>query len=66
MFAVQLLCTIKSKICKDQDTLTELKILENHLRQRLTSQRSKSCGRQPLKILKGYDLLKQTISLQIF
>ena len=27
---------------------------------------SKFCGRQPLKNLKGYDLLKQTISLQIF
>ena len=27
---------------------------------------SKTCGRQPLKKLKGYGLLKQTISLQIF
>ena len=27
---------------------------------------SKICGRQPLKKLKGYGLLKQTISLQIF
>ena len=27
---------------------------------------SKICGRQPLKNLKGYGLLKQTISLQIF
>ena len=27
---------------------------------------SKICGRYPLKILKGYCLLKQTISLQIF
>ena len=27
---------------------------------------SKFCGRQPLKNLKGYGLLKQTISLQIF
>ena len=27
---------------------------------------SKICGRQPLKKLKGYVLLKQTISLQIF
>ena len=26
----------------------------------------KSCGRQPLKNLKGYDLLKQTISLKFF
>ena len=26
---------------------------------------SKICGRQPLKNLKGYGLLKQTISLQI-
>ena len=24
------------------------------------------CGRQPLKNLKGYDLLRQTISLQVF
>ena len=27
---------------------------------------SKICGRQPLKNLKGYGLLKQTISLQFF
>ena len=27
---------------------------------------SKICGREPLKILKGYSLLKQTIFLQIF
>ena len=27
---------------------------------------SKICGKQPLKDLKGYGLLKQTISLQIF
>ena len=27
---------------------------------------SKICGREPLKILKGYGVLKQTISLQIF
>ena len=27
---------------------------------------SKNCGRQPLKKLKGYGQLKQTISLQIF
>ena len=27
---------------------------------------SKFCGRQPLKSLKGYGLLKQTISLQVF
>ena len=27
---------------------------------------NKFCGRQPLKNLKGYGLLKQTISLQIF
>ena len=27
---------------------------------------SKICGRQPLKNLKGYGLLKQTIPLQIF
>ena len=27
---------------------------------------SKNCGRQPLKKLKGYGLLKQTTSLQIF
>ena len=27
---------------------------------------SKFCGRQPLKNLKGYGLLKQTISLQNF
>ena len=27
---------------------------------------SKACGRQPLKKLKGYGLLEQTISLQIF
>ena len=27
---------------------------------------NKICGRQPLKNLKGYGLLKQTISLQIF
>ena len=27
---------------------------------------SKICGRQPLKYLKGYGMLQQTISLQIF
>ena len=27
---------------------------------------SKICGRQPLKNLKGSDLLKQTLSLQVF
>ena len=27
---------------------------------------SKICGRQPLKYLKGYGLLRQTISLQMF
>ena len=27
---------------------------------------SKICGTQPLKNLKGYGLIKQTISLQIF
>ena len=27
---------------------------------------SKICGRQPIKTLKGYGLLKQAISLQIF
>ena len=31
-----------------------------------TSVPSKICGRQPLKNLKGYGLLQQTISLQIF
>ena len=32
----------------------------------LKSGLSKFCRRQALKYLKGYDLLKQTISLQIF
>ena len=30
------------------------------------SEACKICGRQPLKYLKGYGLLRQTISLQIF
>ena len=30
------------------------------------NRQSKTCGRQPLKKLMGYDLFKQTISLQIF
>ena len=30
------------------------------------NKQSKICGRQPLKNLKGYGLLKQTITLQIF
>ena len=36
------------------------------MRQSIQEWTSKFCGRQPLKNLKGYGLLKQTISLQIF
>ena len=35
-------------------------------RERVKSGPSNICGRQPLKNLKGYGLLKQTVSVQIF
>ena len=42
------------------------KLIERSLGQILKNRPSTICGRQPVKILKGYGLLKQTISLQIF
>ena len=47
----QLLCKVTQSI-----NLSRMKFFQNQ----------KNCGRQPLKNLKGYGLLKQTISFQIF
>ena len=43
------------------------KFTHNYIREKVfKSGPSKNCGRQPLKNLKGYGLLRQTIFLQIF
>ena len=39
---------------------------ESHMGQSIQEWASKICGRRPLKNMKGYGLLKQTICLQFF
>ena len=54
-------------IPKDQVENRNLDYPEKDIRNKVFKSRpSKICGRQPLKNLKGYGLLKQTISHQTF
>ena len=54
----------KNESHNDQQRLSEYK--NEHCDKVLKSELSQFCGRQPLKKLNEYGLLRQTISLQIF